>query len=197
MSAVSNIVLIEKNYLLRAGIEALVLELPGLLIKQVFDGSEKNLFDRVLQNKPDYLIVDPDSILEDFIPLISKFQDEKVTLIGLIIKNCPENICSRFNYQLPAEGNKHQLLEKLMQITGSSKSAKREKQGPLSNREIDVLREVVKGLTNQEVADKLFLSVHTVMTHRKNITRKLGIKTVSGLMVYAIMNNFLDINEVN
>ena len=197
MSAVSNIVLIEKNYLLRAGIEALILELPGLLIKQVFDGSEKNLFERVLQNKPDYIIVDPDSILEDFIPLISKFQEEKVTLIGLIIKNCPENICSRFKYHLPAEGNKHQLLEKFMQITGSSKSIKSDKQGPLSKREIDILREVVKGLTNQEVADKLFLSVHTVMTHRKNITRKLGIKTVSGLMVYAIMNNFLDINEVN
>jgi len=52
------------------------------------------------------------------------------------------------------------------------------------------------GLTNQEIADKLFLSVHTVMTHRKKITRKLGIKTVSGLTVFALMNKLVDIREV-
>ncbi|HJN05399.1 MAG TPA: LuxR C-terminal-related transcriptional regulator [Bacteroidales bacterium] len=46
------------------------------------------------------------------------------------------------------------------------------------------------------MADKLFLSVHTVMTHRKKITRKLGIKSLSGLTVYALMNNLVDIREV-
>ena len=65
----------------------------------------------------------------------------------------------------------------------------------LSEREIDVLREVVQGLSNKEIADKLFISVHTVITHRKNITRKLNIHTTAGLTIYAIVNNIIDISD--
>jgi regulator of cell morphogenesis and NO signaling len=66
----------------------------------------------------------------------------------------------------------------------------------LSDRELEVLREVVHGCINKEIADKLFISTHTVITHRKNITRKLGIRTVAGLTVYAILNNIISIHEV-
>lgn len=67
----------------------------------------------------------------------------------------------------------------------------------LSKREIMVLREIALGLTNKEVAVKLFISTHTVVTHRKNITRKLGIKTVSGLTVYALINNIISTDDVD
>lgn len=66
----------------------------------------------------------------------------------------------------------------------------------LSQREKDIVRQVALGLTNQEIADTLFISAHTVITHRKNIVRKLGIKTVSGLTVYAILNNLLRMDEM-
>ena len=71
------------------------------------------------------------------------------------------------------------------------------KNDELSAREESVVKCIAKGFTNQEIADELFLSKHTVITHRKNITNKLNIKTVSGLTVYAILNNIIDINEVN
>ncbi len=58
----------------------------------------------------------------------------------------------------------------------------------LSQREIDVLRLVVAGRTSKEIAEALHISVNTVMTHRKNISSKLGIKSVSGLSFYALMN---------
>ncbi len=67
----------------------------------------------------------------------------------------------------------------------------------LSDREKNVLKLVAKGMTNKEVAEALFLSPHTVITHRKNITKKLGIQTVSGLTVYALINNLIDPSEVN
>lgn len=67
----------------------------------------------------------------------------------------------------------------------------------LSMRERDIVRQVALGHTNQEIADALFISAHTVITHRKNIVRKLGIKTVSGLTVYAILNNLLRMDEMN
>ena len=66
----------------------------------------------------------------------------------------------------------------------------------LSEREKTILKHVAKGLTNKEIADQLFLSVHTVITHRKNITSKLGIKTISGLTVYAILNNIISLEEL-
>lgn len=61
----------------------------------------------------------------------------------------------------------------------------------LSQREIDVLAQVASGYTNKEIADNLSISVNTVLTHRKNITAKLGIKSVSGLSVYAMMNGYI------
>ena len=61
----------------------------------------------------------------------------------------------------------------------------------LSEREKEILVAVAKGMTNKEIADKHFISIHTVISHRKNITRKTGIKTVSGLTVYAIFNNLV------
>jgi len=55
---------------------------------------------------------------------------------------------------------------------------------------------VVKGLTNKEIADKLCLSVHTVITHRRNIARKLQIHSPAGLTIYAIVNKLVELKDV-
>ena len=62
----------------------------------------------------------------------------------------------------------------------------------LSVREKEILVCVAKGMLNKEIADFYNISIHTVITHRKNITRKTGIKTVAGLTVYALLNNLID-----
>ena len=67
---------------------------------------------------------------------------------------------------------------------------------PLSDREKEVLVLVARGLLNKEIADKLNISVNTVITHRKNITRKTGIKTAPGLTVYAILGGLIDIGTL-
>lgn len=66
----------------------------------------------------------------------------------------------------------------------------------LTDRESEILVSVAKGMTNKEIADTHHISVHTVISHRKNITRKTGIKTVSGLTVYALLNNLIDQSEI-
>ena len=66
----------------------------------------------------------------------------------------------------------------------------------LSDREKDVLIQVVKGLSNKEIADVLFISTHTVISHRKNIARKLNIHSTAGLTIYAIVNKLVDINTL-
>ena len=66
----------------------------------------------------------------------------------------------------------------------------------LSDRERDVIIGVVQGLQNKEIADRLFISVNTVITHRRNIARKLQIHSPAGLTIYAIVNNLVDISSV-
>jgi DNA-binding CsgD family transcriptional regulator len=75
-------------------------------------------------------------------------------------------------------------------------SMDRESEG-LSNREIEVLKLVALGYSNKEIAEKLFISAHTVISHRKNMTEKLGIKSISGLTVYAIINNYIDTTNID
>lgn len=66
----------------------------------------------------------------------------------------------------------------------------------LSVREIEVLVLITKGFINKEIADKLSISLTTVITHRKNITDKLGIKSVSGLTIYAVMNGYVEADRI-
>ena len=66
----------------------------------------------------------------------------------------------------------------------------------LTAREVEVLVKVVEGYINKEIADLLNISITTVISHRKNITEKLGIKSVSGLTIYAVMNGYVDLENV-
>lgn len=66
----------------------------------------------------------------------------------------------------------------------------------LSPREIEVLIQVTKGLINKEIAEKLNISLTTVISHRKNITEKLGIKSVAGLAVYAVMHGYIEPDRI-
>lgn len=66
----------------------------------------------------------------------------------------------------------------------------------LSAREIEVLTLLTRGMINKEIADKLNISLTTVITHRKNITEKLGIKSVSGLTIYAVMNGYVEADRI-
>ncbi|MDR2232266.1 MAG: helix-turn-helix transcriptional regulator [Tannerella sp.] len=66
----------------------------------------------------------------------------------------------------------------------------------LTKREREVLKLIVAGMINKEIADQLFISLNTVLTHRKNITAKLGIKTIPGLTFYAIANGLITNNEI-
>lgn len=90
------------------------------------------------------------------------------------------------------------IIERLAEIFGtdSGGGTVSENCKELSIREIDVLQLIVKGITNKEIADKLNISLNTVLTHRKNITSKLGIKTVSGLTFYALMNGIISGEEI-
>ena len=66
----------------------------------------------------------------------------------------------------------------------------------LTDREIEVMALIVQGLINKEIADRLNIGLATVVTHRKNIMDKLGMKSVSALTIYAVMHGYVDINKI-
>ncbi len=66
----------------------------------------------------------------------------------------------------------------------------------LTDREIEVMSLIVQGLINKEIADRLNIGLSTVITHRKNIMDKLGMKSVSALTIYAVMHGYVDINKI-
>ena len=67
----------------------------------------------------------------------------------------------------------------------------------LTGREIEVLKLLAMGNSNKEIAAKLFISTHTVISHRKNISEKLSIRSASGLTVYAVLNNYIDTSNLD
>ena len=86
---------------------------------------------------------------------------------------------------------KHILLEETA-LEGRKRG--RTEDNTLTAREKEILVCVAKGLLNKEIADRLHISIHTVITHRKNISQKTGIKTVAGLTVYALLNHLLAVD---
>ena len=66
----------------------------------------------------------------------------------------------------------------------------------LTDREIEVMALIVQGYINKEIADRLNIGLTTVITHRKNIMEKLGMKSVSALTIYAVMHGYVDINKI-
>lgn len=89
------------------------------------------------------------------------------------------------------------IIEKIRQLIASINIPNESmRQSTLSQREIDVLRLIAKGYINKEIAEELNISFNTVLSHRKNITTKLGIKSASGLGFYAIMNGYISESDL-
>ncbi len=88
------------------------------------------------------------------------------------------------------------IIKKVRAALEDRSEAPRSEGEELSQREKEILICVAKGMLNKEIADQYNISIYTVITHRKNITRKTGIKTVAGLTVYALLNNLIDMNSV-
>ena len=96
-----------------------------------------------------------------------------------------------FHGVIEINDTRSRIIDKLNEFV-QTESPKKNDDVDLSKRETDVLVAVAKGLMNKEIADQMNISIHTVISHRKNITRKTGIKSVSGLTVYALLNNLID-----
>ena len=121
---------------------------------------------------------------------------QNFTLVMLSTTVCDDEVMRSFDAVVSIYDSREQLLRKLDNADDQSQVNPYSDSHELSERERDVLVLVAKGLANKEIADKLNISIHTVMSHRKNIAHKTGIKSVAGLTVSALLNNMLDAADV-
>lgn len=189
-----------KSHLITKGLESLLREVAMVEIVGKSDSSFK-LTENILHEEPDFVIISEEMLdpqikidLEKYFP-----DNNKTSLLYLRNTGDSEKTESIFYDSINLYQSKNELLKKLNEIIESRKPAGKtsSKSSNLSEREKNILRLVAMGLTNKEIGEKLFISIHTVTTHRKNITQKLGIKTVSGLTIYSILNGIINLEEVS
>jgi DNA-binding CsgD family transcriptional regulator len=153
-------------------------------------------------------LLDYPNLLGDILVLLPKeVHDKNALFIKKVLSSASDLRFMYISYETGSENSNEyvSLFETqslvLYKINEALRSFEIEKaQEPtdeLTNREKDVLRLVTKGLSNKEIADKLFVSIHTVISHRKNISEKIGIKSASGLTMYAVLKKIVDIGEIN
>lgn len=124
--------------------------------------------------------------------------DAKCAIVALVYTFVEQSLIRQFHGAIEIDDSVQQIemcLKNAVSVKNSDNSSNGEDY-ELSKREIDVLVAVAKGLMNKEIADFLNISIHTVISHRKNISRKTGIKSVSGLTVFALLNNLIDQKDV-
>ena len=190
-------IIFEKSYLIRLGLASLLKEVKGAEISGDYNSVDN--FSSIISNQnPDIIIINKELYSDINTQTINNLSSEYNFRIIGITKEKMEITNPLFSNQFFYTEEKTKILNKINEITfqlnGNKEKLKDNKE--ISEREKAVLECVAKGMTNKEIAEKLFISTHTVITHRKNIVRKLGIKTVSGLTVYAILNKIIDMTDL-
>lgn len=196
-------IIAEESYIIRRGLSAVIEQFPVCKIKKEYTTAESLL--QVHKDKPDVLLVSA-ALLQKAIEKIPDSQNINALqltnhLLILAAGNPLGKSLQNIDYEeiIYLNESPKSISRKLQQFVSRIEPLHNNtnSDSQLSKREETILKHIAQGLTNKEVAEKLFISTHTVMTHRKNITKKLGIKTVSGLTVYAIINQLIDMEEVH
>jgi len=186
------ILIAETKDIIRTGIRYLLHEMDkSIEVKEVT--SPKKLKKTLEQENPHIAFINPNFVFSK--KDIEIKTNKNCAFIAIEEIPTPSNLKVLFHEEINFATDKNKFEEIVRKYSSTSSDKKTTINNELSNREIDVVREIALGSTNKEIADKLFLSAHTIITHRKNITKKLGIKTTSGLTIYAIINNLIDLEK--
>lgn len=195
----NKILIVETSPLISSGLSSFFEGMNQFTVSAVVDNME-DLQDKMVIHNPDILIINPIMIgyyaINNFFKNLSQ-NYPNIHCIALVTTYIDKNILRYFKEIIELGDNKQKVVNKLINLLNNSDETTSQENIELSNREVDVLVSVAKGMTNKEISDLLSISVHTVITHRKNIVKKTGIKSVAGLTVYALLNNLVEESEIN
>jgi len=183
-----NIAVIEPSQIICEGLSNILMKLKKSFYIYRFNDLEefKNSASKETFN---VAIVNP-SVVQNRLTDFTKLKNNQpgILWIALVYSFFDEEILQKFDDTLSVTASVEQITNKIVQINPASDKSTHD---DLSEREIEVLTQMVKGFANKEIADTLNISIHTVISHRKNITEKTGIKSLSGLTIYAITKKII------
>lgn len=193
------IVIAEPSAIIRSGLETVLKRLPGLRVSLTELPTADNLIEVLRSERPDILLINP--CIPGYHGLVHIKEESGCPVMKCValLYTVADNLLLRpYDDQISIYDSPDELKHKLERLkeTKESAEANEDEQQTLSSREKEIVVCVVKGMTNREIADRLFLSAHTVITHRRNIARKLQIHSASGLTVYAIVNKLVELSEI-
>lgn len=186
--------LIEKSPIVTAGFCQMLHKNTHFDVDATADTLDR-ITERLIVVKPDIVVLNPQLIDNSkLFTFRSLFQDlPNVPIIALVYHYFDSQVLKHFDGVIEIDDNLAKIESKLTEALESSSG---HNESPdiydLSDRERAVLIKLAKGMTNKAIATDMHLSVHTIITHRKNIVRKTGIKSIAGLTVYAMLNNLID-----
>lgn len=191
-----HVIVAETSPIISSGIVYCLRRLPGFQIHTVEVHTYQDLVDCIKTSLPEIVIVNP-SFGGQFDPnqLRSAITNHDFRLIGIEMSLMDKQVKALYDSTISIVEDIPSIAGKINNLMKHESFADDDKD-VLSQREKEIVTLVVKGLTNKEIADKLFLSVHTVITHRRNIARKLEIHSATGLTIYAIVNQLVDLSEI-
>lgn len=195
----NKILIVETSPIISSGLSFFFNDMNQMTVASVVNNIE-DLQDKMIIHNPDVLIINPMMLGYNIATFFKHlFQDyPNIHCVALVTSYLDKNILKYFKETIELTDNKQKVINKLLNIfNNSDESLSQNESVDLSNREVDVLVCVAKGMTNKDISEMLNISVHTVITHRKNIVKKTGIKSVSGLTVYALLNNLVEESEIN
>lgn len=185
----TRVLIVEPSEVIVAGLTALLAGVTRFkLLEPVNDVAQ--LRERLIASKPDVVVIN--ATLVESAAAVREAED--MVVIALVYQYVEQLKLRRFDSVIDIRESRASIAETIIEAaTAQHESASAGAVSyELSKRETAVLVLVAKGLTNKEIADQLNVSPHTVMSHRKNIMHKTGIKSVAGLTVYAMLNNLID-----
>ena len=186
----------EPSAILRSGIIAL-LRGVDTFHAEVFEAADtERLGDTLKWQQPDILLINP-AIAGVSGPgqLRKEAANADLLCIALQFTMYDGALLKGYDETIGLYDSVEQIREKLTKLVRQPVAEKAAES--LSQREKEVVVEVIRGLTNKQIADKLCLSAHTVITHRRNIAAKLGIHSTAGLTIYAIVNKLVELDDLN
>ena len=195
----SKILLLEPSRIVAEGL-CKILNDSGLFGQMSHLSSIVHLGDYLQSIHPDVLIINPQLVaaekITDIFSLLQHYPSLKI--LAFCTQLADSALLQRFHATASIYTNPSHLVKTLRELTEQPvlpAKSKSEKSDALSKREIEILILVAQGLMNKEIADRLNISLNTVITHRKNIIKKTGIKSVAGLTSYALMHNYINIGK--
>lgn len=191
------IAIAETSVIIRSGLALALKRLPNLKIQPIELLSAEALSDCLRTQYPDILVVNP--AFGDYFD-VARFRDDmhgkKIRVVALVSSFIDNSLLSKYDDTFSIFADLEVLATKINRLQDIQPEEESDNQETLSQREKEIVICVVKGMTNKEIAENLFLSIHTVITHRRNISKKLQIHSAAGLTIYAIVNKLVELSDV-